>query len=155
MFSNALALHSLLRWIVLLSLIVSIYFAYVGWFRNRPYTKFDNYLRIFTVSAFHIQLMVGLYLYFTSPLVKYFLGNFKESIHKTQLRFFGMEHISMMVPAVTFVSIGSLLACREKIEKEKFKKTAIRFSVAFLFIFTSIPWEFSPFTARPYFRLFN
>jgi hypothetical protein len=52
------------------------------------------------------------------------------------------------------VTIGSSIARRKKNDKEKFKAIAIWYSIAFVVIFTSIPWAFSPFTARPYFRMF-
>lgn len=155
MYVTLLTLHSLIRWFVLISLIVSIYLAYRGWLKKRPYTKSDRIIRIVTVSIAHTQLAIGLWLYYISPIVDYFLHNFKESVHQTQLRFFGMEHITMMLIAMTLITAGAGIARRKKIDKDKFKSTALWYSVALLIIFTSIPWEFSPFTSRPYFRFFE
>lgn len=154
MFPSLLALHSLLRWLILLSLVYSLFLAYRGWFKNRRFTPYDNWLRIITVSFVHIQLIIGIWLYFISPIVAYFLKNFSKSLHQTQLRFFGMEHITMMLISISLVTIGSSIARRKKTDKEKFKAIAIWYSLALIFIFTSIPWPFSPFTARPYFRMF-
>ena len=154
MFPTLLALHSLIRWLILLFLVYSIYLAYRGWFQYKPFTKHDNCIRIITVSFAFTQLIIGLWLYFISPIVAYFFTNFSESLHHTQLRFFGMEHITMMLIGIVLITIGSLRAMRKKTDKEKFKAIAIWYSAALIIIFTSIPWAFSPFTSRPYFRIF-
>ncbi len=154
MFATLLAIHSLLRWFILASIVYSIFLAFRGWFRNRPFTSYDHWVRIITVSFVHIQLIIGVWLYFISPIVAYFLKNFSESLHQTQLRFFGMEHITMMLIGISLVTIGSSKARRKKTDKEKFKVIAIWYSIALVIIFTSIPWAFSPFTSRPYFRMF-
>src|SRR5690554_3129120 len=154
MFATLLALHSLLRWFILVFMVYSIFLAYRGWFKNSPFTNYDNWIRIITVSFAHIQLIIGVWLYFISPIVAYFLKNFSESLHQTQLRFFGMEHITMMLIGISLVTIGSSIARRKKTDQEKFKAIAIWYSIALVVIFTSIPWEFSSFTARPYFRMF-
>lgn len=154
MFSSLLILHSIIRWGILVSLVVSLFFAYRGWLKNKAWTRFDNYCRIITVSFVHIQLIIGFWLYLISPIVDYFLNNFSEALHITQARFFGMEHITMMVLAVSFITVGSSIARRINDSKRKFKVIAIWYTLAFIFIFTSIPWPFSPFTTRPYIRFF-
>jgi len=154
MFPIVLILHSLTRWFVLLTLVISLFYSFKGWYNHEPFKKNDNHLRFITVSFAHTQLVLGLWLYFTSPLVRYFLENFKESIHVTQLRFFGMEHITMMLLAVMCITMGSSISRRKKNDREKFKAIALWYSIGFILIFTSIPWAFSPFTNRPYFRFF-
>lgn len=154
MFSSLLALHSFFRWIILFTIIYSIFFACRGWHKKKNFTKHDHWTRMITVSLVHIQLMIGVWLYYISPLVKYFLSNFSESIHQTQLRFFGMEHITMMLIGISLVTVGSSVARRKKTDEEKFKAIVLWYSLALLVIFTSVPWEFSPFTSRPYFRGF-
>jgi|SRR5690554_7149505 len=154
MLPTLLALHSLFRWFVLISIVYSIYLGYRGWHKKRSFTKYDNWVRLITVSFAHIQLMIGGWLYFISPIVDYFLKNFSESMPQTQLRFFGLEHVTMMLIGISLVTIGSSIARRKKTDEEKFKAIAIWYSIALIIIFTSIPWEFSPFTGRPYFRGF-
>lgn len=154
MFPILLALHSLTRWLILITIIWSIVSAYRGYKKHRKFTKVDNWLRLVTVSFVHIQLITGGWLYWISPIVDYFLNNFSVAVHQTQARFFGMEHITMMVLGVSLVTIGSSLARRKKKDQEKFKAIYVWYSIALLVIFFSIPWEFSPFTARPYYRPF-
>jgi len=154
MYQILLPLHSVTRWLVLLSLLFAIYRGYRGWLGNKPYTTVDNAARLFAVNIAHIQLVIGLWLYFISPIVNYFLHNFKEAVHDRQIRFFGMEHITMMLIAIIFITIGSAKAKLKTTDKEKFKTMAIWFTISLLLIFTSIPWSFSPLISRPLLRWF-
>ncbi|MCR8557655.1 hypothetical protein KXD93_08375 [Mucilaginibacter sp. BJC16-A38] len=154
MYLFILALHSLVRWFVLISLLFAIYRAYRGWLFNKSFGKFDNSVRLVTATIAHIQLTIGVWLYFISPIVSYFLHNFHEAVHERQIRFFGMEHVTMMLIAITLITIGSAKAKRKVTDKEKFKCMAIWFTIALLVILSSIPWSFSPLISRPSFRPF-
>ena len=154
MYQILLPLHSITRWLVLLSLLFAIYRAYRGWLGSKPYTKIDNAARLFALNMAHMQLVIGIWLYFISPVVSYFLHNFKAAVHERQIRFFGMEHITMMLVAIIFITIGSAKAKRKETDKEKFKTMAIWFTISLLLIFTSIPWSFSPLISRPLLRWF-
>jgi hypothetical protein len=153
MYQTLLALHSLVRWLVLASLMFAMFRAYRGWLTNREFTGFDNSLRHWTATIAHMQLLLGLCLYFISPIIDYFLHNFKDAVHQREIRFFGMEHSLMMLIGIIIITIGSAKAKRKQTDFEKFKAMAIWFSIGFLTILSSIPWAFSPLTSRPYFRL--
>lgn len=154
MYPTLLALHSLVRWLVLASLLYALYRAYRGWRGHRPFTKHDDLVRHTTATIAHIQLTLGLTLYFISPIVDYFVHHFKEAVHERQIRFFGMEHITMMLIAIALISVGSAKAKRKTTDRDKFKTMAIWFTIGLLVIVSSIPWAFSPLTSRPYFRGF-
>jgi hypothetical protein len=154
MYPILLASHSLIRWLVLASLLYAIIRASRGWLSKRNFTAVDDSVRHWTATIVHIQFLLGLGLYLVSPIVDYFLHHFQDAVHQRELRFFGMEHSVMMFLAVTVISIGSGKAKRETKDAEKFKIMAIWFAVGLLIILTSVPWPFSPFTSRPYFRPF-
>jgi hypothetical protein len=154
MYLFLLALHSLTRWFVLISLLYAIFRSYRGWLGHKPFTKTDHITRVVTASVAHVQLVIGIWLYFISPVVNYFLHNFTQAVRMREIRFFGMEHITMMLIAITLITIGSAKAKRKTTDEAKFKTMAIWFSIALFIIFISIPWSFSPFTSRPLFRAF-
>lgn len=154
MFPILLSIHSLVRWLVLIGLLLAIVTSWNGLRTLRPFSKNDNRIRIFTVSFAHVQLVLGLWLYFISPMVDYFLHHFKSAVHERELRFFGMEHITMMVIAITLITTGAAKAKRKQKDADKFKTMLIWSSVALFIIFFSIPWKFSPLISRPYIRLF-
>ena len=154
MYSVLLLLHSYNRWLVLISLLLALFRSYRGWLSRKPFTSFDNMVRHITATIVHIQLLLGLWLYAISPLVSYFLNHFKEAVKQREVRFFGMEHIFMMLIAVALITIGSAKAKRQTDDRQKFKTMAIWFTLGLLVILSSIPWQFSPLISRPSFRTF-
>lgn len=154
MYSIVLTLHSWVRWLVLASLLFALFRAYNGWFSKREFSRFDQFVRRGTTTVVHIQLILGVWLYAISPIVNYFLHHFREAVHETVPRFFGMEHIVMMLAAIIVITIGSAKAKRGTADREKFKTMAIWFTIGLVMILTSIPWAFSPFAARPHLRFF-
>ena len=149
MYAALLVFHSLTRWLVLVSLLFAIGRAFRGWLANKPYTLFDERTRIITATFAHIQLVLGLWLYFISPVVNYFLHHMATAMHLREIRFFGLEHVTMMLIAIVVITIGSAKAKRKATGPEKFRTTAIWFTIGLLII-----WSFSPLIHRPLFRWF-
>src|SRR4030095_11235105 len=117
MYSFLIVAHSLFRWLVLLSLLFAVYRAYVGWLTNKIFTPRENSIRNFAATITNIKFLIGLWLYFKSPIVDYFWDNFKTAVHERDIRFFGMEHITMMFIAVAIVNTGSSLVKRRRTDK--------------------------------------
>ena len=154
MYNTLLAIHSLFRWLVLVSLLFAIFRGYQGWLSKKVFSGFDNSVRHWTATIAHVQLIVGLWLYFVSPVIDYFLHYYKNAVKQSEIRFFGMEHNIMMLLAIVLITIGSAKAKRKKTDLEKFKTIAIWFTIALLIILVSIPWPFSSLASRPYYRGF-
>lgn len=154
MYSTLITLHSITRWLVLISLLTAIFIGYRGWLFTKAYSKFDNTIRHISATFAHLQLVLGIVLYFFSPIVSYFLHNFRAAVHERTIRFFGMEHVTMMLIGITVITIGSAKAKRKTGDKEKFKTMAVWYTIALLIILSSIPWWFSPLISRPAFRWF-
>ncbi|MBM7419973.1 MULTISPECIES: hypothetical protein [Chryseobacterium] len=152
MYQTLTFLHSIFRWLVLLSLLYSIFIAYKGYFSNKEFTKTDDFVRHSTATIAHIQLVLGITLYSQSPIIKYFWNNFNEAKESFDLLFFGLIHIFLMVFSIILITIGSSISKRKTTDKEKFKTMLIYFIIALVVIFIAIPWPFSPLSNRPYFR---
>ncbi|GEJ47363.1 hypothetical protein [Chryseobacterium sp. ON_d1] len=152
MYQTLTFLHSFTRWLVLISLIYAVYRSFKGYFLNRKFTETDNTVRHWTATIAHLQLVLGMIFYFKSPVIQYFWQHFNEAKESFDHIFFGLIHISMMFTAIMIVTIGSALAKRKLSDKEKFRTMGIWFSTALIIIFLAIPWPFSPFANRPYFR---
>ena len=156
MYYTLLVIHSWMRWLVLLMLLTAVYRAWRGWLGNKSFTPFDNAVRQWTATVAHLQLALGLWLYAVSPMVNYFLHHFTQGVHQRQVRFFGMEHITMMVTAILLLTIGAVRAKRQQVDRTKFSTMAVWYAIALLLILVSVPWPFSPFAndSRPLFRFF-
>ena len=153
MYPYILAVHSFTRWFVLVSLVFAIYRSYQGWLGGKEYSGFDNGIRHWSATIAHVQLILGLWLYYISPLTDYFLHHYSVAVHEREIRFFGMEHSSMMILGIIVITISSMLAKRQTTDKGKFKTLALGYTLALLIILSSVPWPFSPLVSRPYLRL--
>lgn len=154
MYFILLWLHSLVRWLVVISLVYAIVRSIGGWMGKRAFTLNDDHMRHITATIAHTQLALGYILYFQSPVVAYFRSHFHEAIRSFDFLFFGLIHITMMTIAIILITIGSSMAKRQINGPAKFRTMTIFFILALLLIFMAIPWPFSPLAQRPYIRTF-
>jgi hypothetical protein len=141
MYQVILALHNILRWVVLVLAIVALVRAYVGWFGKREYTETDRKVGVYFSISLDIQLLVGLILYiFLSPITKTAFQNFGTAMTISDIRFFAVEHILMMILALILVHVGTILSKRASTDVSKHRRSAIWFSLAILVVVFAIPW---------------
>lgn len=129
--------HSGLRWIALALLLVAIFNALAST-KNRNYEKKDKFLNLFAMVVLHIQLLLGLVLYFTSPKVSFAEGWMKSEF----FRFYGMEHFLGMLIAIVLVTIGRKKAEKANVVSVKHKKIVLWYTIGLVIIIASIPWPF-------------
>jgi hypothetical protein len=152
MSENLILIHSSFRWLVVTSLLIALYTAATGYLQKRKFTSIDNAIRHWTATIAHIQLMIGMLLYFESPLTAYFRKNFSTAKEHFDLVFFGAIHGSFMFTAILVITFGSAITKKKATDETKFKAMLIWYLIAFLIIFMAIPWPFSPLVNRPYLR---
>ncbi len=145
--------HSWLRWVVLVCLVLVVVRSLRGWLGGHLWTPTDERLHSALVAAADLQFLVGLWLYVgASPFVRAFLANPGVEIHTRLLRFFGLEHIVIMVVAVALIHVGRATSKKTADARLRHRRTAIWTIVAMLLILSSIPWPSFP-VGRPLFRL--
>jgi hypothetical protein len=154
MYQTLLIFHSLVRWLVLVTLVYALVSAGIGYTRKRPFTKADDAVRHWTATTAHIQLILGATLYFNSPVIRAFFARFSNSIQSVDTAFFGVVHVLTMFIAIILITIGSALAKRQTLDQDKFRTMLIWFSIGLVLILLAIPWPFSPLANRPYVRSF-
>ncbi len=152
MYQTLTVYHSLLRWLVLLSLILSLITACTGLWKQRNFGKTDNAIRHWTATIAHIQLIAGILLYAQSPITRFFREHNAEARQQFDITFFSLIHAILMLIAIILITIGSSLSKRQNSDRNKFRTMALWYALALLIIFIAIPWPFSPFATRPYIR---
>lgn len=130
--------HSGLRWVVLILMLLAI----VNAFRSKEsgvYQKKDRLLNLFSMVSLHVQLLIGLGLYFVSEKVSFVEGWMKMDV----FRFFNMEHTLGMLVAIVLVTMGRSKAEKKlRSTRDKHRKIAISYLIALLLILLTIPWPF-------------
>lgn len=143
MLTGILHIHSLLRYILLIFILISIFKSFSGWFGKKQYLSGDKKMALFTLISAHLQVVIGLVLYFISPNVKAGLADMSVAMKNPGLRFWTVEHIGMMLIAIVLITVGYSMAKRGKEDETKHKRIAIFFLLALIVIFLAIPWPWS------------
>jgi NADH:ubiquinone oxidoreductase subunit 2 (subunit N) len=124
--------HSILRYVVLILLIIVIFKSLAGWLGKKPFQNVDNKLALFLLISAHIQLLIGLVLYFTSDWVNF--GNMKDKV----FRYWTVEHITMMIIAIVLITIAKSSLKRLTTDEAKFKRLFIFNTLALIIIIAAI-----------------
>jgi hypothetical protein len=140
MYGVLLAIHNLLRWLVLLAGVLAVVRAVVGLLSKRPWNQGDRKAGVFYTSVLDLQFLVGLVLTFTSPLVRAALANLSAALSMNDLRFFPFEHIPFMLVAVVMAHAGSNLARKAKDASGQHRRAALGYGLSLLVILLAIPW---------------
>ncbi|MEM9327136.1 MAG: hypothetical protein AAGA85_15820 [Bacteroidota bacterium] len=133
--------HSWIRWVVLIVAIVLVIKSLIGLFGSKPYQKLDNALSASFVGFMHLQLLIGLVLYFfLSPLTEYAMKDMGSAMRDGELRFWAVEHLTVMILAIVFAQVGRSISKRSEDNSVKFRFQAIFFGAALLLMIIGIPW---------------
>ena len=144
-------LHSGFRYIAVVLIVVAILFAFIGWLGKKEYKNGNRLVNLFAMISLHTQLLIGLVLYFYSPIVKYSVPVSSAGLI-SQHAFFKYLHIAFMLLAILVLTIGSAKAKRALKASAQYQTILIWYTVALILILIAIPWPFSPFASRPLFR---
>ena len=114
----------------------------IGLFGSGTYKKLDNILSASFIGGMHLQLLIGLIMYFaTSPVVneamRMGMGN---AMRDKELRFWAVEHITLMILAVVFAQVGRTISKKASDDSVKFRFQSIFYGAALLLILLGIPW---------------
>lgn len=145
-------LHNLLRWVILILLLVSIFKSYTGWKSGRQFVPGDKKIWLFTMIASHITLLLGLYQW-TFGRIGMFSTDYASvgAIMKDKVsRFFLVEHPTLMILAIVFITLGHGMAKKAVADEVKYKKAFRYFIIALILILAVVPWPFRE-VARPLF----
>lgn len=141
MYSFVLAVHNILRWVVIILAILALVRAYSGWLGKRDWTATDRKVGIFFASAMDVQLLLGLILYIVlSPTTRTAFSDFGAAMRIADVRFFALEHIFYMVVAVVLVHIGTAMARKATQAVDKHRRAALWFTLAGLALVLGMPW---------------
>ena len=132
-------LHSGLRWIIVVLMLLTIAVSFSALRGNKPFSQVKK-LAMPTMIFLHVQFLVGMALYF----MKGWAGKWgdPEMMSTPVLRFFTMEHILLMLIAIVLATMGYSGAKRKNDDQAANRRIFRFYLVAFILILASIPWPF-------------
>jgi hypothetical protein len=142
MYNGLLHLHSVLRWIILILLLIAIFKSFAD--RSKPFTDAHKKIGLWLMIMADIMLLVGLYQWITGPLGLKNIQNIgmKEVMGNAYFRFFAIEHTTGMLLAIILIHIGRSYGKKNIPDISKHKRTLLFYGLALLIILISIPWPF-------------
>ncbi len=141
MFTGLLHMHSLLRWVLVVLMVLALIEAFTGKSGNKPFEGKSRKVFLFTLIALHVQVLLGLAMYFMSDVVDAALAS-GEVMKNSSHRFWAVEHMVGMLLGATLITIGWSKAKKAIDDAAKFKKIALFYTLGFILIMATIPWPF-------------
>ena len=129
--------HSGWAYLALLLLVFAVANSFMGMSSKREFTAKDRKIALFGLIATHIQLVVGLILYFVSPLGSAVFGQMKDAA----LRLTSLEHPITNTIAIVLITIGWSKHKKGETNTAKFKSIAVFYGIGLALILIRIPWS--------------
>ena len=142
MYKGMLHLHSVLRWVILILLLVAIYKSFVD--RRKAFTPGHKKTGLILMICCDVMLLLGIYQWVTGIWgLKSIQANGFGTVMKSAVhRFFAIEHTTAMIIAIILVHVGYNYSKKNIPDSLKHKRTLLYFGLALLIILISIPWPF-------------
>lgn len=129
-------IHSILRYLVLISVGYAGITHLVGLLRGAPILNGERTAAIIALALCHLQLVLGLSLYLLR------ISLYSDMAQPFQ-RFWKYEHIGTMVTAIVLVTLGRILSRRAEQERGKQIRVAAFYLIALVLMLWATPWPFT------------
>ncbi|WP_248724796.1 hypothetical protein [Seonamhaeicola sp. ML3] len=141
MYETILSLHSYWAYLVLLVIIIAAFNAIIKTVGSKEYSAKDFRISLFTLIVSHIQLLIGIVLYFVSPRFDLWSELGGGVMGNSLARFYLVEHPFVNILGVALITIGYSKHKKVLTSGAKLKKIAIFYSIALVLFLSRIPWN--------------
>jgi hypothetical protein len=135
-----LHLHTLTWWIILFTGLWAIFRVWRGHLAQLPSTRRERLAGLVFSSALATQLLIGLALYFQSPLVRPLFAGGATGLDRLLATFFGLMHPLAMFTAVILGQVGFSVSKRVSGDRRKYRVAAICYTAALVVLLLAVPW---------------
>jgi len=141
MYTSLKALHSYMPY--LFFAIGAVFFVQftLGLIQKKEYKATDKRTALIVLALAHLQLIIGLVLYFISPITTSAMADFGAAMKDASVRLYAVEHISVNIIGIIAITIGYSKAKRMTESKFKFKTTLLFYAIGYALILSRIPWN--------------
>jgi hypothetical protein len=109
--------------------------------QNKPSSKTLNILTLASLVTGHLQLILGLSLYFVGPWFGLLSENPGEVMHDSGLRYFAVEHISTNLIGIALVTVGRVRFKKHTLDSRKHQAVIAFIGLGLLLIASRVPWS--------------
>lgn len=134
-------LHSYWAYLVLIILVLAAVNALIKTFGDKEYSAKDFRIALFTLIVSHIQLLIGLILYFVSPKFELWSELGGGVMGNSLARLYLVEHPLINIIGVALITIGYSKHKKKLTSNGKLKTIAIFYTIALVLFLSRIPWS--------------
>ena len=134
--------HSYWAYLVVLIVTLATFNAVIGFFKKSEYAPKDFRISLFALITSHLQLLIGIIIFFISPKVLWFREGISvaEIMKDPVFRLYNVEHPTVMILTIVFITIGYSKHKKKLTSTPKFKMLAIFYTIAWILMLSRIPW---------------
>jgi len=133
--------HSYWAFLVIIILTLIVINSIIAKFSGRAFNTKDLRLSLFGLIFSHIQLLIGLILYFTSPWFNQFYQIGMDLLKNAESRLYLIEHPLINIVAIIFITLGWSLHKRQLDSSKKFLRIGMFYCLGLIFLLSRIPWD--------------
>jgi putative exporter of polyketide antibiotics len=137
-------LHSYWAYLVVIILFAAVINALIGLLGKKEYGAKDFRVSLFTLIVSHIQLLLGLILYFVSPRFSDWSELGGKVMSDSVSRLYLVEHPLINIIAIVLITIGYSKHKKKLTSSPKFKTILIFYTLALICFLSRIPWDVWP-----------
>ena len=141
MYEIVLVLHSLMRWVVILTALLAVGRGIAGWTGRRSWTPSDDAAGRWFVMAMTVQFVLGLFLWgYLSPFGVAGFSDAAATMRDATRRFWAVEHFVMMVISVAVAHAGAARVRKASGDLRRHRAAAIFYGLSLVLALIAIPW---------------
>ncbi len=142
MYTTIQFIHSYWAYLVVFVVLIAAINSLAGLVGKKEYGPKDFRLALFALIVTHLQFVIGMILYFISPLgLKNIVNSgMGEVMKNSDYRLFAVEHPIVMLLTVVLITIGYSKHKKKLVSGPKFRALTIFYSIALILMLSRIPW---------------
>lgn len=135
------SVHSYMAYIVLAILFLAVVNAVRGLAANKIFDLHKDFrISLFALILSHIQLVLGLILFFVSANGLKAIQALGMGGLNSAARLLAVEHPAINIVAIVLITIGWSRHKKQSEDKKKFRSIALFYGLGLIFILSRIPW---------------
>ena len=141
MYNILKTVHSYWAFFVLTILFIAILNALIRIISKKSFNSTDLRISLFGLIFSHIQLLIGLILYFISPWFDQWSSLGMGVMKNNESRLYLVEHPITNILAIFFITIGWSLHKKQSESSKKFLRISLFYGFGYIFLLSRIPWS--------------
>ena len=141
MYAVLKTVHSYWAFLVIITLTFIVINSIISKFSGRAFNTKDLRISLYGLIFSHIQVLIGLILYFVSPWFDQFSQLGMSIMKNAESRLYLIEHPLINIIAILLITLGWSLHKRQLDSSKKFLRIGLFYGLGLIFLLSRIPWN--------------